>query len=51
MMITFLVETLGLTVIEAKILSEGILWLPNFVIQRDIVFRTVARDEALAAER
>lgn len=50
MMITYLVETLGMQVMVAKVIAEGVLFLPSFVIQRDLVFRNRARDEVVASE-
>jgi putative flippase GtrA len=44
MMITYLAETLGFPVLVAKLVAEGMLFLPNFVIQRDLVFQS--QDEA-----
>lgn len=51
MMITYLSEVLGLGVVPAKMLSEGLLFVPSFVIQRDLVFRNPARDELVDPAR
>lgn len=50
MAITFLAQDLGMNVILAKILVESALFLPNFVIQRDIVFRNRTQDEVIDAD-
>ncbi len=47
MMIAFLAEELGMNVLIAKVLAESILFFPNFVIQRDLVFRRRTEDEML----
>jgi putative flippase GtrA len=43
--IAWLVEWLHLDVVTAKILVETVLFVPNFVVQRDLVFRNRLKDE------
>lgn len=45
-MIRFLTSSLGFRVLEAKLTAEGILFLANFVIQRDLVFTRRPASEA-----
>jgi putative flippase GtrA len=45
MMITFFVESAGVNVLLAKVLAEALLFIPNFVIQRDLVFRRPFGDD------
>jgi putative flippase GtrA len=45
-MIRFFSERLGLPVLAAKMLAEGLLFFVNFTVQREIVFvRAAPRDE------
>lgn len=45
-MIGFLTESVGLSVFRAKLVSEGILFTANFLIQRDLVFTRSRRNSA-----
>jgi glycosyltransferase involved in cell wall biosynthesis len=51
MMISYLVMRGGVSVFAAKVLVESFLFLPNFVIQRDLVFLRAAQDELFSNAR
>ena len=48
MMITFMVEKLHMNVVLAKILAESIIFIPNFTLQRELVFGDRRGRDAIA---
>jgi len=45
LLMSYLIVKEGMSVLAAKVLAESLLFLPNFVIQRDLVFFRAGQDE------